>query len=136
MSLSVYSGRVDEHSHTESLVTPPLLPTSPSPLVSAIRPFSLIPGHKLRAGWQNSLSVPLDTQVHSCVLSQMKDGLPKKVTSGILLFSGLNKILIAIIHQKRDIMDAVKETHTPRDTNSSRTTTSPCLLHQPNCFPA
>lgn len=76
VSLSVYSGRVDEHSRTESLLYHLLLLFlfwSSVPLA-----LFLIPGHNLRAGWHNSLSVPQDTHKFTHAYALTIEGWPSK----------------------------------------------------------
>lgn len=79
MSLSDYSGRVDEHSHTESLVAPSYPTSSPVQLA----PF-LIPGHKLALDGITASQFPrTHTSSLMRMLSQMKDGRPKNFTTGL-----------------------------------------------------
>lgn len=74
--LSTQEGSMSTHTANPSSppsLSPPPAPRSPVPLA-----LFLIPGHKLRAGWYNSLSVPQDTHTGSLMrmLSQMKGGHP------------------------------------------------------------
>lgn len=92
MSLSDYSGRVDEHSHTDSLVAPSSSTSSPVQLA----PF-LIPGHKLALDGITASQFPrTHTSSLMRMLSQIKDGRPKKFTTG--LFMDLHHSSTDIIH--------------------------------------